>query len=68
MGRNDTVDSKTLGVIFLTVLALIVIGQNMQSVSFNFLFWKISMSRIVVVIFLLTTIVLGFLLGRHLRR
>ena len=68
MGRNDTIDTKTLGVIILTVLALIVIGQNMQIVSFNFLFWKISMSRIIVVIFMLAMFVLGFLSGRHLRR
>ena len=68
MKRNDSFDLKTLGILVLTILFFIIVAQNTPVVSFNLLWWKISMSRIVIVIFMLAMFVLGFLLGRHWRK
>jgi len=51
---------KNILIIVLIVLALIVILQNSGVVSFHILFWQISMSRILMLSFLL---LVGFLLG-----
>ncbi|MDZ7264079.1 MAG: DUF1049 domain-containing protein [candidate division KSB1 bacterium] len=52
--------AKTVVIIVLVVLFLILLIQNVQVVYLRFLFWKISMSRIVFYPLILLT---GFLLG-----
>lgn len=52
--------AKTVLVAVLVVLFLILLIQNVQVVYLRFLFWKISMSRIVFYPLILLT---GFLLG-----
>ena len=67
MGR-DSFDIKTITVIVLTVLVLIIISQNTQVISFQFLFWRLSLSRIVLLILMAVIFFLGFLLGQQSRR
>lgn len=47
-------------VVVLAVLAAIFTVQNVAAVDVNFLFWTVSMSRSLLIIF---TLVIGFLLG-----
>ena len=51
---------KTIIIFILILLLLIILIQNTQVVTFHLLFWKISMSRIVL---LVVTICLGFVIG-----
>jgi uncharacterized integral membrane protein len=51
---------KTIIILILIVLALIVFIQNTEIVNLQLLFWKISMSRIIFMAFLL---IVGFGLG-----
>ena len=51
-------------VLTLALLAVIFIIQNVAAVDVNFLFWTISMSRSLLIIF---TLGIGFLLGWFLR-
>jgi uncharacterized integral membrane protein len=51
-------------VIVVLVLAIIVIVQNTQVVTFRFLFWQVSMSQILQ---LLLTLIVGFVLGFLIR-
>lgn len=53
-------DWKTVLVVVLVVLFVIVTVQNTEVVSFSLLFWKIRMSRIVL---LLITFVIGVVAG-----
>ena len=49
----------------LIVLFLLVVVQNTQVVEFQFLFWKIGMSRIIVISFMmLIGFVIGYLVAR----
>ncbi len=51
--------------IIIAVLFLIVLLQNTDVVSFRFLFWQFSMSRIILFsLVLLMGMILGFFLGR----
>jgi uncharacterized integral membrane protein len=52
--------AKTIIILILLVLALIVFLQNTQIVTLQLFFWKISMSRIIFMSFL---IFIGFVLG-----
>lgn len=52
--------AKTIIILVLILLLLIILIQNTQVVTFSLLFWKISMSRIVL---LVVTILLGFIIG-----
>lgn len=54
--------NKTKGIIIgvLVVLALIILIQNSQIVTLHFLFWQISMSLIIWLIF---TLIIGFGIG-----
>jgi len=55
-------------IIVLGVICLILLIQNMQVVSFNVLFWKISMSRIIAFpLLILFGAVIGYILGRYSR-
>ena len=51
---------KLILIVFLTSLAVIFITQNVAVVEVSFLFWSISMSRAMLIFFLL---VMGFILG-----
>jgi len=49
----------------LVVLGLIVLLQNTQVVTFKFLLWQLSMSRIILVpLILLAGFIAGFFIGR----
>ena len=55
-------------IISLAVLCLILLIQNSQVVSFNVLFWKISMSRIIAFpLLILLGGIVGYILGRYSR-
>ena len=55
-------------IIFLLIVCLILLIQNSQVVSFNILFWKISMSRIIAFpLLILFGGVIGYILGRYSR-
>ena len=51
---------KTILVLILIALFIIILVQNVQVVSLRFLFWDISMSRI---IFIPLILIIGFILG-----
>jgi uncharacterized integral membrane protein len=51
---------KSIVVLIIACLLLIVILQNTQVVTFRLFFWKIGMSRIIL---LMLTLVVGFALG-----
>jgi len=51
---------KTIGLMILAVLVLIVVIQNVQTVSLQFLFWTMSLSRIVLLPLL---VAIGFMAG-----
>ena len=54
--------------VVLVVFCLILLFQNAQVVSFNVLFWKISMSMIIAFpLLLLAGMVIGYVLGRYAR-
>lgn len=52
--------AKTIIIVIVAVLLLIIILQNTQVVSLRLFFWKISMSRIIL---LALTLIVGFALG-----
>jgi uncharacterized integral membrane protein len=52
--------AKSIVVLIIAFLLLIVILQNTQVVTFRLFFWKIGMSRIIL---LVLTLVVGFALG-----
>jgi len=51
---------KTIIILILIILSLIIAIQNTEVVDLQLLFWKISMSRIIFMVFLL---LVGFILG-----
>jgi len=51
---------KIIGVVILAVLSLIFVAQNIDVVTVRFLFWEISMSRAVLIFFIL---LIGFIIG-----
>jgi uncharacterized integral membrane protein len=57
---------KNIIIILLTVLALIIVFQNQEIVTFHIFFWTISMSRILMMVgFLLTGFMVGLLVGKR---
>jgi len=59
---------KTITILILGALLLIILLQNTQVVSVRFLFWKLSMSRIILLpLILLFGFVGGFFVGRKPR-
>ena len=60
---------KTIIILILVVLAVIVVLQNTEIVTLQIFFWKISMSRIIFISFLLLMgFILGFLVAKLVRR
>ncbi|MFB0564319.1 MAG: lipopolysaccharide assembly protein LapA domain-containing protein [Candidatus Aminicenantaceae bacterium] len=51
---------KTIIILVLIVLTLVILIQNTQVVEVQLFFWKIAMSRIIMISFLLF---MGFLIG-----
>ena len=59
---------KTIAMLVLGGLLLIILLQNTQVVSVRFLFWKLSMSRIILLpLILLIGFIIGFFVGRKSR-
>lgn len=52
--------TKVIIIAILAILALIILIQNSQVVALRFLFWQISMSLIIWLIF---TLIIGFAIG-----
>jgi uncharacterized integral membrane protein len=56
---------KTILAIVIFVLLLILALQNTQTVSFQFLFWSLTLSRILIIpLFILLGFVLGMIVGK----
>ena len=51
---------KTIIILILIVLAIVILIQNTQVVEVQIFFWKIAMSRIIMITFML---IVGFALG-----
>jgi len=59
---------KNIALVVLGVLLLVVLLQNTQVVSIRFLFWKLSMSRIILLpLIMLIGSIIGFFIGRRSR-
>jgi uncharacterized integral membrane protein len=66
--RRSALKTKHWIVIILITLCLILLIQNAEVVSFNVLFWKISMSRIIAFpLLVLAGVVIGYFMGRYAR-
>jgi len=52
--------AKTLVVLILIGLFLVILLQNTEVVTFQLLFWEITMSRVLLI---LVIVIIGFLLG-----
>jgi len=60
---------KTIALFILGALLLIILLQNTQVVSMRFLFWKISMSRIILLpVVMFIGFIAGFLVAKKGRR
>ncbi len=57
---NNSNQTKLIIIIILVLLAVILVIQNSGMVTFKVFFWKISMSRIIMMSLLM---VVGFVLG-----
>jgi putative membrane protein len=56
---------KTILAIVIFILLLILTLQNTQTVSFRFLFWTLTLSRILLIpIFILLGFLLGYILAK----
>lgn len=59
---------KTITISILVTLFLIIVFQNTQVVSLRFLFWQISMSRVILMpIIMFIGFIVGFVIGRTSR-
>ena len=56
---------KSIAVILLAVIVLIVVVQNVETVTLRFLFWRLTLSRIVLLPLLFAA---GFLTGSLVAR
>jgi len=53
-------------VVLVIVMALIILSQNTQVVTVHVLFWDLSMSRIILIPFLLLVgFIIGFFIGKN---
>lgn len=60
---------KTIVVIVLVILSFVVFIQNTDVVTLRFLFWELSVSRIILIPFLmLTGFVLGYIVATMIRK
>jgi len=60
-----TLKPKTIVLLILCLLFIIILLQNTEVVSFQILFWKLTMSRIILLpLVLLAGLIAGFIIGR----
>jgi uncharacterized integral membrane protein len=59
------VKQKTIIILILIVLSIVILIQNTQVVEVQIFFWKIAMSRIIMITFLL---IVGFVIGYFFSR
>ena len=65
MNKEVFVKPKTIVTLVFGFLLLVVLFQNTQVVSVRFLFWKLSMSRIILLpLFMLIGFIIGFFVGK----
>jgi len=62
--KNRRIRWRLIGVLMLALLFVIVVLQNTQVVDIQVLFWRLSMSRIILLFF---SLVVGFVVGNYLR-
>jgi len=56
---------KMLAVIFAVIIGLVILFQNTTVVNLDILFWRVSMSRIILLLAgLLLGLVIGYMLGK----
>ena len=63
--RTRRIRWRLIGVLALVLLFVIIILQNTQVVDIRVLFWHLSMSRIILLLF---SLVVGFVAGYYVRR
>jgi uncharacterized integral membrane protein len=51
---------KVIAIIVIAILALIILLQNLQTVTFRMFFWKVEVSQLLLVLLML---IIGFVLG-----
>jgi uncharacterized integral membrane protein len=51
---------KVIAIIVISILALIILLQNMSSVTFSLFFWKVEVSQLLLVLLML---IIGYALG-----
>jgi uncharacterized integral membrane protein len=51
---------KVIAIIVISILALIILLQNMHTVTFSLFFWKIEVSQLLLVLLML---IIGYALG-----
>jgi uncharacterized integral membrane protein len=51
---------KIIAIIVVSVLALIILLQNLQTVTFRLFFWKVEVSQLLLVLLML---IIGYILG-----
>lgn len=60
---------KTIIAIVLAVLALVIVVQNTQIVTVQFFFWRLYMSRIILILIMLVIgVVIGYSIGKVPRK
>ncbi len=52
--------TKLIAILIVTVLLLIIMSQNTYVISFHLLFWKITMSQLILIAF---SAMIGFVIG-----
>ena len=61
--------TKTIIILVLIVLCLVIAIQNTEAVPFQVLFWKISISRIILIpLLLLVGFIIGFLAAQMIKK
>ncbi len=60
---------KTIIVIILAILAFVIVIQNTQVTTVQFFFWRLYMSRIVLILIMLVIgVVIGYIIGKMPRK
>ena len=62
--KNRRIRWRLIGVLTLILLFVIIVLQNTQVVDIQVLFWRLSMSRIILLFF---SLVVGFVAGYYVR-
>lgn len=62
--RTQRIRWRLIGVLTLVLLFAVIILQNTQVVDIRVLFWQLSMSRIILLLF---SLVVGFVVGYYIK-